>query len=166
MDDAVKAVLWRQFGAAIDTIGNAMDACPDEAWAVGPPERQVWYLAYHTLFWLDFYLANEGNAYVPPAPFGMEEMDPAGAFPPQPHTRDELHALLRHGRARCKATIMGLTAETAWETRRLGSKAEGPLLELLLYNLRHVQHHAAQMNLLLRQLTDSATGWVYVARED
>jgi uncharacterized damage-inducible protein DinB len=32
--------------------------------------------------------------------------------------------------------------------------------ELLLYNLRHVQHHAAQLNLILRQVTDSAPRWV------
>jgi len=29
--------------------------------------------------------------------------------------------------------------------------------ELLLYNMRHVQHHAAQLNLRLRQTTDSGT---------
>jgi len=32
--------------------------------------------------------------------------------------------------------------------------------ELLLYNMRHVQHHAAQLNMLLRQKTDSAPKWV------
>jgi len=32
--------------------------------------------------------------------------------------------------------------------------------ELLLYNMRHVQHHAAQLNLILRQKVDSAPGWV------
>jgi len=29
-----------------------------------------------------------------------------------------------------------------------------------LYNLRHVQHHAAQLNLILRQTIDSAPPWV------
>ena len=32
--------------------------------------------------------------------------------------------------------------------------------ELLLYNMRHVQHHAAQLNLILRQSIDSAPNWV------
>jgi hypothetical protein len=32
--------------------------------------------------------------------------------------------------------------------------------ELVLYNLRHVQHHAAQLNLILRQVVDAAPGWV------
>jgi hypothetical protein len=36
--------------------------------------------------------------------------------------------------------------------------------ELLLDNMRHVQHHAAQLNLILRQKTDSAPRWVATAR--
>ena len=32
--------------------------------------------------------------------------------------------------------------------------------ELFLYNLRHVQHHAAQLNLILRQTIDRAPRWV------
>ena len=32
-------------------------------------------------------------------------------------------------------------------------------------NLRHVQHHTAQLNLLLRQRTDSAPRWVSRGRE-
>ena len=29
-----------------------------------------------------------------------------------------------------------------------------PILEILLYNMRHTQHHAAQLNMMLRQDTD------------
>lgn len=32
--------------------------------------------------------------------------------------------------------------------------------ELLLYNLRHVQHGVGQLNLILRQKTNSAPRWV------
>ena len=38
----------------------------------------------------------------------------------------------------------------------------GPFIyaELLLYNMRHVQHHAAQLNLLLRQTEHKGSRWV------
>jgi hypothetical protein len=36
--------------------------------------------------------------------------------------------------------------------------------ELLLDNMRHVQHHAAQLNLILRQTIDAAPGWVATAK--
>jgi uncharacterized damage-inducible protein DinB len=39
-------------------------------------------------------------------------------------------------------------------------------LEILLYNMRHVQHHAAQLNLLLRQEINKAPDWVSQAEDD
>lgn len=34
------------------------------------------------------------------------------------------------------------------------------VIEILLYNMRHVQHHAAQLNLKLRQGMNDAPIWV------
>jgi len=48
-------------------------------------------------------------------------------------------------------------AETAHARCRF-AWAELDAFELLLHNMRHVQHRAAQLNLLLRQRTDSAPG--------
>jgi uncharacterized damage-inducible protein DinB len=36
-------------------------------------------------------------------------------------------------------------------------------VELLLYNLRHVQHHTAQLNLLIRQAGGEPAPWVMCA---
>ena len=33
-----REILWRQFGAAIDTLQNAIDACPEELW-----QARLWY---------------------------------------------------------------------------------------------------------------------------
>jgi uncharacterized damage-inducible protein DinB len=60
---------------------------------------------------------------------------------------------------KCRATIEALTDEKASERRSFVS-FDCSLSELLLYDMRHVQHHAAQLNLILRQKTDSAPGWV------
>lgn len=171
MDALLKTALWQQFGAAIDTLEAAMSACPDELWSdpSRPPawaDRDIvgfWYLAYHTLFWLDLYLSGAEEGFAPPAPFTLEELDPAGRLPARPYTKDELRAYLEHGREKCRATIQALTDEQA-RARCAFGWGEVSFLELLLYNLRHVQHHAAQLNLLLRQQTASAPGWVAKAR--
>ena len=58
MDDLTKNILWSQFGAAIDTLENAIKDCPVEVWEdqTGETFRHYWYIAYHTIFWLDYYL--------------------------------------------------------------------------------------------------------------
>ncbi len=159
MDPSWRGVLWQQFGAAIDMLENAVLACPDELWGDRSQQPEFWYVVYHTLFWLDAYLSESIEGFAPPAPFTLEELDPAGVLPPRVYSRDELHSYLEHGRSKCRATIAALTEEGAREHRRFGS-IDGSVAERLLYNLRHVQHHAAQLNLILRQKTDAAPGWV------
>ncbi|TFH65211.1 MAG: hypothetical protein E4G91_03280, partial [Candidatus Zixiibacteriota bacterium] len=106
MDIDWKSIIWRQFGAAIDMLENALTACPDELWAKPANSSdpftarwyEYWYLTFHTLFWLDFYLSETREGFAPPAPFGLEEMDPKGAFPPRVYTKDELRTYLEFGR--------------------------------------------------------------------
>jgi len=86
-------------------------------------------------------------------------LDPAGVLPERPYTKDELLAYLDHGRKKCRTMIEALTDESAGQ--RCGfERPEVSVAELLLYSLRHVQHHTGQLNLILRQNTDSAPRWV------
>jgi hypothetical protein len=159
MNDAMKEIIWRQFGAAIDMLEGAVRACPESIWRDRDRRPETWYLAYHTLFWLDLYLSGPVEGFRPPAPFGLEELDPAGVLPDRVYTREELLTYLEHGRAKCRTTIATLTEARAAERHAFGW-GEASFAELLLYNLRHVQHHAAQLNLILRQTIDATPGWV------
>jgi hypothetical protein len=143
-------------------LANAIQACPDSVWS-GEPPRAFWYIAFHTIFFLDLYLSPVGeDQFRPPAPFGLTEL--ADGVPPErTYTKDELLAYLEHCRKKLDAVMAagesGMTevwtvADCPFDYRKM---ANG---ELLLYNMRHVQHHAAQLYLLLRQRTDSAPKWV------
>ena len=159
MDAAWRTILWQQFGASIDTLDNALLACPEEIWADRSRQPECWYLVYHTLFWLDLYLHGSAEGFSPTAPFTLCELDPAGTLPERVYTKDELRNYLRRCREKCRTTIEALTDEKAGARCSFGW-GELSFAELLLYNMRHVQHHAAQLNLILRQRTGSAPGWV------
>ena len=163
-----RTIIWQQFGAAIDDLDNALRACPDELWRARlwnePSQEQFflpeyWYIVYHTLFWLDLYLTGAEEGFVPPAPFLLVEQDENGPLPERPYTKEELQAYLVGCRKRCQATIESLTDEAAQRLCRFGW-GEVSFAELLLYNMRHVAGHAAQLNLLLGQKLGSAPGWV------
>jgi hypothetical protein len=163
MDDLWKTILWQQFGAAIDMLENALLACPDELWNDRSRRPEFWYVVYHTLFFLDLYLSGSVEGFFPPVPFTLDELDPEGVLPEMPYTKDELHTYLEHGRRKCRATIEALTDEKACRRCRF-DWVDVTEAELLLYNMRHVQHHAAQLNLLLRQTVDAAPRWVAKAQ--
>ena len=154
----------RQLGASIEMLGNAVRACPARVWEEPgkPVDRQFWYLAFHVSFWLDLYLTGSLEGFAPPAPFTLDEADPRGIYPARAYTQAEVGAYAAHGRAKLEAVLAGLTDERArrpcpfpWGTL--------PFAELLLYNLRHVQHHTAQLNLLLRREADLPSPWVVKA---
>ena len=165
MDMTWKKIIWQQFGAAIDMLDNAIHACPDRLWNDRSQQPEFWYTVFHTLFFLDFYLSESEEGFMPPAPFTLDELDPAGILPPHPYTKNELQSYLEYGRRKCRAKIDALTHEQV--SQQCGSiRPEVTVAELLLYNMRHVQHHAAQLNLILRQTTDSAPRWVIKAKGD
>jgi hypothetical protein len=164
-----RQMLWRQFGAAIDMLGDVLRDCPDELWEKKLWEDQAdqwvaagfssfWYLCYHTLFWLDLYLTGAEEGFAPPAPFDLVEME-AGELLPRTYTRQELLQYLEICRRKCRETIGALSAEQAQRLCRF-SWGELPFAELQLYNLRHVQEHGAQLRLFLGQQAGQSAGWV------
>lgn len=161
-------MLWRQFGAAIDMLDEALRDCPDKLWEArlwaDEPDQWVaagfstfWYLGYHTLFWLDLYLTGAEEGFAPPEPFDLVEME-AGEVLPRVYTRDELLGYLEVCRQRCRETILTMTAEQARRVCRF-PWGELPFAELQLYNLRHVQEHGAQLRMFLGQQVGQSTGW-------
>ncbi len=163
MDTAIKLIIWGQFGAAIDTLENAITNCPEDLWGDRSRQPEYWYIAYHTLFWLDFYLSDSHDDFRPPAPFGLEEMDPAGVLPPRVYSKDELLTYLRYGREKGRNAIASLTDDKLRQQYNFG-KVSLPIVELHLYTMRHLQHHAAQLNLILRQSADRGSGWVFKSK--
>jgi hypothetical protein len=167
-------MLWHQFGAAIDMLGEAMSDCPDELWEESlwqdQPDQWVaagfstfWYLCYHTLFWLDLYLTGAEEGFAPPAPFDLVEME-SGEILPRVYTRAELSGYLATCRRRCQETIGAMTGEQAHRLCRF-SWGEVSFAELQLYNMRHVQEHGAQLRMFLGQHALKPTRWIPKARD-
>jgi len=174
METTFRTALWRQFGAAIDMLENALLACPSAHWnerlwsdQEQPDYPTFWYLTYHTLFWLDLYLTGKTEGFAPPAHF-RNPFDPKSEFPTQPYTRDELHTYLKHLRKKCQSTITELADEQAHQPFHFPWDSENPMsyVELQLYTMRHVQEHAAQLSLFLGQhgIPDEALDWVARAK--
>jgi hypothetical protein len=160
MTNLFKQSLWQQFGASIDMLENALQMCPPGLWH-DPQKDQwfdFWYIAYHTLFYLDFYLSDTPDNFMPPAPFTLSEFS-ADEFPMRAYEKAELLGYLEHCRQKCKAQIESFDDHKLEQRFQAWNKSFS-LLELAFYNMRHVQHHAAQLNFLLRQTIDDAPKWV------
>lgn len=164
VDIKFKTILWNQYGAALDMLGDAIRLCPEHLWTavlwkdVDDPRRgQYWFVAYHTLFWVDLYLTGKREGFAPPAPFVR------GKLPEQPYTRDQILAYLDACCKKVQATIEALTDEKA-QAECVFGWIRASYLEMQLYAMRHVQEHAGQLSLTLGQHDVAGLDWVTQAR--
>jgi hypothetical protein len=171
VDNTFNRAISQQFSATIDMLENVLRACPDQLWHVHlwddphlPQSSEFWYIIYHTLFWLDLYLSGAVEGFMPPAPFTLDELDPAGLIPERPYTREELQTYLEHTRIKCQLTIEALSDEKARQ-QCIFPWGEITFAGLLLDNMRHVQEHVAQLNMILGQKMSWAPKWVTNAKK-
>ena len=165
MDAMLKTSLWQQFGAALDMLDDAITLCPDHLWTAqvwkDPDDArygQYWFIASHALSWTDLYLTGSREGFTPPPPFVR------GRLPDQPYTKADVRGYLLHCRQKAYDTIMALTDEQASRVC-VFEWMEPTFLELQLYSMRHIQEHAAQLNLLLGAHEVESLDWVAMARE-
>ncbi|MGA7672704.1 MAG: DinB family protein [Nitrolancea sp.] len=175
--DQQNVALWKQFGAALDMLDDALRVCPDDLWrerlwitpanAEFPPDfASFWYLGYHTIHWVDLYLFGSEEGFSPPDGFSCVELDMNGAAPEQGYSREMVRAYLSQVRQRCQAKLVHMTKE---ETLRPCSfpwiDSSLSYFELQLYSMRHVQEHVAQLHLFLgNHDADGDSDWVSIAR--
>ena len=162
MMNTLRESLWKQFGASIDMLSNAIQMWPEELWE---RKKKFFYISYHTLIFLEYYLTNpRDNHFSAMLPFTESENVVEDAvddiLPNRIYTKTEILNYLQSSREKCRKVIEGLTEENMSARWIEPGGKNLSILELLLYNMRHVQHHAAQLNMLLRQELSSAPKWV------
>ncbi len=148
--------IWSQFAATNQMLENAISICPQENWN---DENQFWYISFHTLFYLDYYLTIEPANFSPPPPVGLSEFDPSGKLPSIVHSREELLEYLNYCNDKLKVNVLenpDKMLSSIWKN----DYHSFSFLEMTLYNMRHVQHHVGQLNKLLRLFNCTPPRWV------
>jgi hypothetical protein len=163
----IQSTLAAQYGASLRMLQTCIDrADPADVWLAPVGRVPFWHVAYHTLFYTDFYLSPDEQSFRP-QPFHRENYNFLGpqAWAPhlkvvtdQPYDKQTLLAYLDDCRAKAKRTLDRETEATLAGPSGF-HWVQLPRLELHLYNLRHVQHHAGQLGAALRRQQDRAVEW-------
>lgn len=174
MDQIFRESLWKNFAAVIDLLKNIIVICPDETWQ---KEKKIFYMAYHTVIFLNYYLCCPVKNFNPGLPYTIvdsEHLPPEAiddVVPDQFYSKKESLTYISSIRKKCKKIFLQ-SPEEQFASRWINDDEidihglcpplviKYNLFEILLYNLRHVQHHVAQLNLLLRQNANVATNWI------
>ncbi len=163
---ALANALKSQYHAALAMLREAIERCPDDLWLDARPKNAYWQVAYHALFFAHAYLGDLDTFQRWPEhqrdnqnEDGIAgEPDPASTLPliPKPYTKEQA---LRYW------TLVDAMVDGAVDAMDLWRRDSGfpryamPKLEHQLVNLRHVQHHAAQLADRLRAARDEGVRW-------
>jgi len=172
MTNKIQEGLWRQFGASIDMLQNAISFCPESYFTTN---KRFYYLAYHCVLFLDYYLSIPPKDFSPILPFTIKDKEQrplesiGDIVPDKIYSKEELIDYINKSRLKCKTLIESLSDNEKLNNRFTEGNQEGdmdyPILEILLYNLRHTQHHIGQLNLIMRQDLHKHMEWVFRADE-
>lgn len=174
MDNVIKNTLGRNFAAAIDMLTGIIRICPDELWQ---KDKQFFFMTYHITIFLDYYLTIPVHTFKPRLPYTLGDYNalPAEAIddvlPNEFYSKEALLDYLSAIKTKCKK-LMEDTPIAAFAERWIADEeiemhglcpslvVNYSVWEILFYNLRHIQHHVAQLNLLLRQKANIAVDWI------
>lgn len=166
--EQLKDILWKQIGASIDMLSNVIATCPEEYLQ---KNKRFYYVAYHTIILLDYYFTIPPEEFSPSLPFTFtEESDRpkeslGDMIPDKFYSQHELIDYIYRIRLKAKNFIADLSAEKIQTLRFTEGDADDgmdyPVIEILLYNIRHTQHHVGQLHMMIRQDLDKHTDWIF-----
>jgi hypothetical protein len=173
MLDTLKELLAHQYDASLSMLKLAIDRCPNASWNECVANWRFCQTAFHVVFFADVYLQPSDDLdALKRQPFHLEhEAD----FRDYEELEDRPQVLLykkafvlsylQNVRRKAQETIASESAEVlagpSGFRRRKCSRAE-----LHVYNIRHIQHHAAQLSLRLRLDVQVDIPWVGHAWKD
>ena len=165
MLDALQELITNQFEAALCTLSACIDECSEAAWDAPVANLAFCQVVFHTLFYADCYLGQNTESLRQQS----FHRDNETFFRDYEELEDRKQKLLYDKPSiktylefcRHKASEVVATETAATLKARCGfewlpiSRAE-----LHIYNIRHIQHHAAQLSLRLRLDADTNIAWV------
>lgn len=159
-----KELIKAQFEAALSTLGACIDKCPADKWDAPVANLAFCQAAFHALFYTDCYLSENTDALLSQqfhrdnTAFFRDYEEMEDREQKLLYDKASINAYVQHCRRKVAEVIAAETAES------LGARCGFDWLpisrtELHVYNIRHIQHHAAQLILRLRLDTDINIPW-------
>ena len=165
MLELYRQLISNQYEAALCTLNLCIQRCPDSMWNARVGNLAYCQVAFHTLFFTDYYLGRDESSFRAQlfhrenAAFfrDYEELEdrPQVLLYEKPSVQKYLEYCRRKARDAIAAeTVESLSAPCSFP-RTSFSRAE-----LYVNSLRHIQHHAAQLSLRLRLDAKESIPWV------
>ncbi|MEM9354353.1 MAG: DinB family protein [Planctomycetota bacterium] len=165
MSDVLKQIVGDQYEAVFCTLAMCVDACPEVSWDAPVGDLAFCQVVFHTLFFSDLYTGvdirsqREQAFHREHAEFFRDYEELADRRQTLLYDRTTTESYLQHCREKASSAVRSENAASLQAACGFYS-LKLTRAELHIYNIRHVQHHAAQLSLRLRLDTGDGVPWV------
>jgi hypothetical protein len=166
MLDTFKQLTGNQFDAALCMLGFCVEQCPDVLWECRIANLRFCQVAFHALFFADYYLGQSDEHSFRRQRFHLDNSQIFRDYEELEdrvqvllYDKDAIRAYVRHCRNKAAQAIAAETAESLRAPCGFARKALSRA-ELYVLNIRHIQHHVAQLSMRLRLDAQESTPWV------
>lgn len=166
--EQIRTVLKSQYRATIAMLTDAIENYPEDHWFSQDQPNAAWQIAYHTLYFVEFYSRPTSENFTPWLTHGVETQNDDG-IPGPPDSKSSLPLIpdpFSKSQVLSYARFCDEMIDLTIETMDLGSAESGfswykvSKLEHQLINIRHAQHGTAQLADRLRAIADVGVKWV------
>jgi hypothetical protein len=161
----LQAPILSQYQACLEMLRQSVIKCPDSLWNDSADRNRFWHIAYHALFYTHLYAQEKLEKFTAWSQHRPHN-EQLGPYPDEgngklqthePYTKNEILAYLEF----CTQEIPRKLAVTNLESSSSGfSWLRFGKLELQIYNIRHLQHHTAELMERLGERSKIDIDWV------
>ncbi|MGD0036234.1 MAG: DinB family protein [Bacteroidota bacterium] len=162
----IKKSYSRQLGATFKMLEYTIDKANETTWTARINNMPFWQICYHVLWFTDFYF-HANQATFQPQSFDMEGIHNYWIKPDSqmienqkhPISKSNMKAYCKYVRQRANQFIQNINV-TYFTTPSPFEWHGFPKIDLVDYNLRNLQHHIGQLDIVLRREQNIGNPWI------
>jgi len=158
----LKNAFISQYIASLNMLEETINKADDTIWLNKKYTNPFWQIAYHALFYTDFYLYKDEKSFIRWEKFkdgyhrmANNQQTSEGTLNIEPYKREEIIEYLKKNQNSLieRLEVTNLEAPSGFHWLPFNK------FELQIYNIRHLQHHTGQLIERTREEAGVGIGW-------
>jgi len=156
--DFLNTILLRQIKPAFKMISKIIETCPKAIWAQRNIDPPIWQQVYHVLYGMDYWFSESKESFIPPA-FKKEVNSVLGEESPGFIEQEDMVEYLNFVEEKAEKFISTLSETEVIAASKIYAKWTN--LDVILEQIRHLQHHLGYLNRVLLKCKIKPVEWEF-----
>ena len=157
MNPSITDVCKKQFFMSFEMLAKLPEYCPDELWYKKKSGVAFWYILYHVLSGVRYWMRLKPGELRNPFP-GKNLYPDFEKEPEQTLSKEEINQYIESVKIACEDFFNIMTNTQLQDKSFLTDSFTN--LDIILLLMRHIQYHVGQCNTILKENNQKTVAWI------